>query len=247
MKTAPSNRKSIDSLVPGVASGLAGLLTFLVLHHLWIVPIWFILPIGVVVAALGGVAVHRSYDALRASLPARPWAAPAMFGVVTVILLPSFVLAEMGTPLVDVAEGEIGASPLAVGVAFVLKLFVPTSIAGAVVGWVLGRTSRAAQTTALAGFVFALGPGHNIPFFGGTALLGTELGLMTWSTIAAAIVLVEVDGRLAFTRPIGSTDRSTIREPSLSKRRWRTRRGRCRRSRGLDAREAGAESRRSLS
>jgi len=78
------------------ASGLAGLLTFLVLHHLWIVPIWFILPMGVVVAALGGVAVHRSYDALRASLPARTWAAPAMFGVVTVILLPSFVLAEMG-------------------------------------------------------------------------------------------------------------------------------------------------------
>ena len=87
-------RKSIDSLVPGVASGLAGLLTFLVLHHLWIVPTWFILPIGVVVAALGGVAVHRSYDALRVSLPAGPWAAPAMFGVVTVILLPSLVLAE---------------------------------------------------------------------------------------------------------------------------------------------------------
>ena len=197
MTAARSNGTSIDSLIPGVASGLAGVLTFLVLHHLWIVPIWFILPLGAVVAALGGVAVHRSYDVLRASLPARPWAAPALFGVVAVILLPSFVLAEMGKPLVDVAEGEVGASPIAVGVAFVLKLFVPTTIAGASVGWVLGRTRRAGQTTALAGFVLALGPGHNIPFFGGTALLGTELDLMTWSTIAAAIVLVEVDWRLA--------------------------------------------------
>jgi hypothetical protein len=197
MTTAPSIGEWIGSIVPGVTSGIAGLLTFLVLHHLWIVPIWFILPFGAVVAALGGVAVHRSYDALRASLPARPWAAPALAGVVAVVLLPSFVLAEMGTPLVDVAAGEIDASPLAVGVAFVLKLFAPTTIAGAVVGWVLGRTRRATQTTALAGFVFALGPGHNIPFFGGTPSLDTELGLMTWSTIAAAVVLVEVDARLA--------------------------------------------------
>src|SRR5262245_58037909 len=39
---------------------------------------------------------------------------------------------------------------------------------GGLVGWWLGRTWRAAVATAVTGFVFVLGPGHNIPFIGGT-------------------------------------------------------------------------------
>jgi len=43
----------------------------------------------------------------------------------------------------------------------------------------------------VAGFVFALGPGHNIPFIGGTPGVGKELAIMTAVTLVAALVLVE--------------------------------------------------------
>jgi hypothetical protein len=42
-----------------------------------------------------------------------------------------------------------------------------------------------------AGFIFALDPGHNIPFIGGTPGLGKELAIMTAVTLVAALVLVE--------------------------------------------------------
>ena len=45
------------SLIPGVLAGVAGLLVFLEIHHVWIKPIWFILPSGLMIAAAGGLAV----------------------------------------------------------------------------------------------------------------------------------------------------------------------------------------------
>ena len=33
-------------MLAGVAAGIAGFVTFLVLHHVWIVPIWFVAPVG---------------------------------------------------------------------------------------------------------------------------------------------------------------------------------------------------------
>lgn len=192
-------------VVPGVMSGLAGLLTFLALHHVWIVPIWFVLPLGAAIAVLGGIVVQRSYDTLRDGLPRRPWTAPALVAVVAVVLLPSFVLAEVRAPLFDVSgpDSELAVAPVTAAAVFVLELLVVTSVTGAVVGWMVGRTTAAARTTALAGFVFALGPGHNIPFIGGTPGVATEVGLITGATVAAAIVLVEVD---AWWRP-GRRDR----------------------------------------
>lgn len=61
------------SLVVGIQSGIAGLLVFLIIHHFWIMPIWFILPFGLVVAALGGAAVGWAYGELLPHLPPRPW------------------------------------------------------------------------------------------------------------------------------------------------------------------------------
>ncbi len=59
-------------MIAGVLAGVAGLLVFLVLHALWIVPIWFILPAGMVVAAGGGLAIGWAYAELRQRLPGRP-------------------------------------------------------------------------------------------------------------------------------------------------------------------------------
>ena len=47
------------ALIAGVISGMAGLLVFLTIHHFWIKPIWFIAPIGLMIAGLGGLAVGR--------------------------------------------------------------------------------------------------------------------------------------------------------------------------------------------
>jgi len=60
------------SLTAGILAGIAGLLVFLLIHHLWIMPIWFILPFGLIVAALGGLAVGWMYGKLLPNLPPRP-------------------------------------------------------------------------------------------------------------------------------------------------------------------------------
>lgn len=62
-------------LIAVVLASLAGLLVFLVIHHIWILPIWFIVSPGLVIAVLGGLAVGWSYYEIRLGLPSRPWTA----------------------------------------------------------------------------------------------------------------------------------------------------------------------------
>jgi membrane associated rhomboid family serine protease len=59
--TQSKHRAKTDSqiaLISGMLAGVAGLLTFLTVHALWIMPIWFILPMGLLVALLGGAVVE---------------------------------------------------------------------------------------------------------------------------------------------------------------------------------------------
>jgi hypothetical protein len=76
------NYTDMAAPIAGVLAGIAGLLAFLVLHALWIVPIWFILPVGLLVAGGGGLAVGWAYAELRYRLPQRPWTALAVAGVI---------------------------------------------------------------------------------------------------------------------------------------------------------------------
>ena len=158
------------AFIAGVVAGLAGLLAFLVLHALWLVPIWFILPVGLLVAGGGGLAVGWAYAELRHRLPRRPWTALAVVGVIGVILVPAFVLAELQAPVFTVTPaGPVQTVATSLIVArFVGDLLATATLVGGLVGGWLGRTRRAALATAVAGLVFALGPGHNIPFLGGT-------------------------------------------------------------------------------
>ena len=67
---------------------------------------------------------------------------------------------------------------------------------GAAAGWHLaGR--RAAWITGLAGLVFALGPGHNIPLLGGTAGAAKGAVLLASIVVVSTFVLVETHARLA--------------------------------------------------
>lgn len=185
-------------LCAGVAAGIAGLLTFLVLHHLWIRPIWFIAPIALIMAAVGGLVVGWSYSTLQANLPPRPWTALAVVGLIVATLLPSILLAQTRPALIDLSTGVIppGAGP-EVGIRFVLELIVTAVAVGGMAGWLIGRTPQAALSTALAGLVYALGPGHNIPLLGSTTSVGKGLGLLLAITIVSSVVLVEVAGWLA--------------------------------------------------
>ena len=183
---------TVPFLVAGVIAGVAGLFTFLIIHHFWIRPIWFILPAGLLVAALGGLAVGWSYAEIHAGLPSRPWAAIAFAGLIALILAPSVLLSELRTPLIDsttftipIGEGTRAATR------FVLELVIPSILIGAAIGWFLGHTSKAALATAAAGLAFALGPGHNIPFLGHTPAAGKGLILLLAITLVSSIVLVE--------------------------------------------------------
>ena len=184
-------------LVAGACAGITGLFTFLVIHHFWIQPIWFITPIGLLIASLGGLAVGWSYAEIHTSLPPRPWTFLAVTAIIAIILAPSIVLAQLRSPLIDPAILSV---PLRGGARvaahFVLELILSSVLMGAVIGWLLGHTRQAAIATAVAGLAYALGPGHNIPLLGSTPAVGKGLVLLLAITLVSAFVLVEVSARL---------------------------------------------------
>ena len=185
-------------LIAGVLAGVAGLMTFLVIHHIWITPIWSILPAGLAGAVLGGLAVGWSYAELHSSLPHRPWAALALMGIIALILAPSILLAQSRPPLLDVASFSIPPGTGAYAATrFLLELVLTSVLVGAAIGWLLGHTPRAALSTAIAGLAFALGPGHNIPLLGNTPSVGKGLVLLGAITLVSALVLVEAAEWLA--------------------------------------------------
>ncbi|HLE26734.1 MAG TPA: hypothetical protein VI793_01360 [Anaerolineales bacterium] len=184
-------------LIAGSLSGIAGLLVFLVIHHFWIRPIWFILPVGLMIAGFGGLAAGWSYTEIKTGLPPRPWAALALVAVIGVILAPSILLAQLRQPLINITTGIIPPEEAGrVTLHFVLELLITAGVVGGLAGWLLGHTLRAAMATALAGLVFALGPGHNIPFLGSTPAVGKGLVLLLAITLVSALVLVETSAGL---------------------------------------------------
>jgi hypothetical protein len=179
-------------MIAGIISGIVGLLVFLIIHHFWILPIWFIAPAGAVIAGLGGLAVGWSYSEIRTALPDRPWTFLVLTLLIAIILAPSIVLGQLRSPLVQLPGFTIlpGKGQEA-AIRFVLELIVTAVAVGAIEGWLLGRSITAMIATALAGLAYAIGPGHNIPLLGNTASAGKGLILLFIVTIVAAFVLVE--------------------------------------------------------
>ena len=188
----------VSHLIAGALSGIAGLLTFLVIHHFWITPIWFIAPVGLVIAAIGGLAVGLSYAEIQPGLPPHPWTWLGLAIMIAAILAPSILLAQLRSPLIDITTGIIPTESRGRVIAhFVLELLLTAGLAGGLAGWILGHTGQAAMTTSLAGLIFALGPGHNIPFLGNTPATGKGLALLLAIILVSAFVLVETQAWLA--------------------------------------------------
>lgn len=187
------------ALIAGLLSGIAGLLVFLTIHHFWIKPIWFILPPGLAIAALGGLVVGWAYTEIHSALPPRPWTTLAVFAIVGGTLAPAILLAQLHTPVFDMSTGALidGTSVAALAARFGIELLLTATLVGALLGWWLGGTTRAAVATALAGFIFALGPGHNIPLLGNTPVTGKGILLLVIIIAISAVVLVEGEAWLA--------------------------------------------------
>jgi hypothetical protein len=197
MEQAMPTKPISTSLIGGILSGIVGLLVFLTIHHFWIGPIWFIMPAGLLIAGLGGLAVGWAYGEIRAGLPPRPWTSLSMFGLMAAILAPAVILAQILPPVVDVAAGKLVGTTGELIVRFVLELLLTATTVGMLAGWLLARTWRGAVAMAVAGLAFALGPGHNIPILGNTPVAGKGLILLAAIALASSVVLVETDEWLA--------------------------------------------------
>jgi len=187
------------ALIAGLLSGIAGLLVFLTIHHFWIKPIWFILPPGLVAAGLGGLAVGWSYAEIKTGLPPRPWTSLAVFALVAATLTPAILLAQLRPPPLNISTGAVidGSSGWVVFARVVIELLLTATVVGGLAGWWLGHNWRAALATALAGLIFAIGPGHNIPLLGNTPAVGKGIMLLIVIIFVSAIVLVESQAWLA--------------------------------------------------
>jgi hypothetical protein len=191
------------SVEAGVAAGLAGLAAFLVLHHVLIVPIWFVAPAATVLAAVGGAAVGSAYRELLPRLPRRPWTALALIALTAAVLGPAVVLAEIRGAIVTggpMSEASLLVSPAHAAAWFALGLFGVATLMGVTLGRLVGRTRRASALTGVAGFCLALGPGHNIPLLGGTSAASTEVVILLVVAMVSSFVLVRVQAALAARR-----------------------------------------------
>jgi hypothetical protein len=148
------------------------------------------LPIGLVIAIPGGLAIGWAYCDLLPRLPGRPWTIFAWVSLIGFTLAPAVIIAQLRQPLFSGTGMNVSIAQAVV--IFVRDLLLPAAGIGGLAGWLIGRTKRAALTTALAGFVFALGPGHNIPFLGNQPATGKGILLLIAIVIAASIALVEV-------------------------------------------------------
>ncbi len=188
-----------SALFAGAIAGVVGLLVFLVIHHFWIRPIWFIAPMGLLIAGAGGVAVGWAYAELLPSLPDRPWTALAMIGLIAATLAPAMLLAELRQPLFSGTTSETAVLQVSVRRAvfvFIAELLATAGAVGALAGWWIGRTGHSAAAAGLAGLIFALGPGHNIPFLGSTPAAGKGALILLAVVVVSAVILVEFEVRL---------------------------------------------------
>lgn len=175
------------SLAAGAVSGVVGVSVFLAVHHLWILPIWSIAPVGVPIAALMGVAVGWAAHEARERLPRRPsFLALALAALLLALLVPAELLSFRRGPF-DVSDPLVPQGVLVV--AFVeLATAIPL---GALVGWWLTRSWRGTLAWALAGLATALGVGHNVTLLGATFPAAYKMwAVMATAQLAAAATYV---------------------------------------------------------
>src|SRR3990172_5774519 len=93
---------------PGAISGIAGLLTFLIVHHFTIRPIWFILPPGLLLAVGGGVAIAWAFELLQPRLSANILIASlSLAALLTLTQVPGFLIGSTREPIFDMSRAPL--------------------------------------------------------------------------------------------------------------------------------------------
>ena len=161
----------------GVAGGVA-LLVFVLVHAMWIVPIWGMLAMLPLAALVGALAAWPFDEMGRGALP------PAPFDGVAIALL--LLASLVPTAIYGVLVGPLDQQHITWQAVIVpLALAAP---AGAVIGLVLTGSAPLAGALALAATAFALTLGHNLPFFPiGSPGAGKAIVLVVVPTLAAAV------------------------------------------------------------
>jgi len=174
----------------GVLSSIAGLLTFLTVHHFTIRPIWFIAPPGLLFAVAGGAAVAWAFESMQTRLGMNPLIASVVFAaLLTLTQVPGFIIGSTREPIIDMATATIlpGRGWDAAG-RFFLDLFATAMVTGALIGWLVAGNVSSAVRMAIAAIAFSVGPGHNIPFFAGTGSAGKMWAIMGVVILVSALV-----------------------------------------------------------
>jgi hypothetical protein len=179
------------ALLSGAVAGVIGFAAFLIIHAIWIVPIWFIAPFGLSAAVLDGLAVGWAYDVHRVRLPARSVGRVAVvFACASLTLAPGLLLLPFAPPGPRASTQSIVALMVTV-VTVLLVVVIP--LLAATLGALLGRSVRAAVATGLAALTVILGIGHNITSFG-FGWRGVKMWtIMLTVTAIASVTLVVVE------------------------------------------------------
>jgi hypothetical protein len=201
-----------SALSAGAIAGIAGLGAFLVIHALWIVPIWFIAPLGFLIAAGGGMAVGWAWHVHRQHLPnGTPARALVLFVAAIVVLLPSEPVAIAFAPS---DPRVLAAMSQDMAMNYLLTQLVIygalAGLLGAIAGGLLTRTWQAAAVTALAATAFGIGIGHNAPLFGNSWLAPKMWVIMLSATAVAAIAFAGTEWALARGRSRGGSASAPI-------------------------------------
>jgi hypothetical protein len=143
------------------------------------------------------LAAGWAYSELHPNLPGRPWTILAWAALVSLTLAPASCLPSRSPVFAGGMDVTATITITEAVIIFIHDLLLTAAVTGGLAGWLIGRTRRSALATALAGFVFALGPGHNVPFLGNTPATGKGIILLLAIILSASVVLVEAQAALA--------------------------------------------------
>lgn len=169
------------AVLPGAVAGAVALVVFATLHAIWIAPIWPMLALVPLAAAVGAIAaVPFDAVAARGALPPAPLDGISFAALLLITLVPTAIVGVIAGPL---DRDHITAA----GLLLPLVLAAPT---GAALGLVVTGSVPGAVGLAVGALVLALTFGHNLPFF--------PIGSPGWIKAYSLLVAVELSAGLAF-------------------------------------------------
>ncbi|MBI2772865.1 MAG: hypothetical protein HYX56_00005 [Chloroflexi bacterium] len=168
-------------VIAGAIAGGVALVTFVVVHAIWIVPIWGMLMMLPVAALVGAVAAWPFTEmSARGILPPAPLDAIFFSFVLLATLVPTEIFAIVNGPI----------DRYHIDIALLLLALALAAPAGAMLGLALTGTFTGAIALGAAALLLSLTLGHNLPFF--------PLGSPSWEKALSLVVVSELAAGIAF-------------------------------------------------